>query len=195
MSMKLIVGLGNPGTDYKSTKHNAGFWVVDSVAENLGISFNKRKFNAQFGQGKYKSKGFIIIKPLTYMNRSGDAVVNFVNYFKIDNSDILVIFDDVSLPLGTIRLRQTGSAGGHNGLRSIINVLGSTNLDRLRFGIKTDSHPERDLSKYVLSGFAEEDDREIAKDTIVRSKEAVLVWMDKGIDFAMNSFNEKGGRT
>jgi peptidyl-tRNA hydrolase, PTH1 family len=189
MAMKLIVGLGNPGENYKHTKHNAGFWVVEAIAKELDVSFNQRKFNSQWAQGKIENNSFILAKPLTYMNLSGNAVRSFVDYFKIALSDILIVFDDVHIELGTIRIRKSGSAGGHNGLRSIINDLGTSDIARLRFGVSC-SVPGRDLSDYVLSGFNKADEQ-IAKQMVIVAKDAGLSWLEKDIDFAMNKFNPK----
>ncbi|MFH1062586.1 MAG: aminoacyl-tRNA hydrolase [Candidatus Omnitrophota bacterium] len=190
MAIKLIVGLGNPGANYKNTKHNAGFWVVEAIAKELDISLNQRKFNSQWAQGKYCNSSFILAKPLTYMNLSGNAVRSFVDYFKISLTDILIIFDDAHLKLGTIRIRKSGSAGGHNGLRSIIKELGTSDIARLRFGVSSGA-PGIDLSNYVLSGFSNKADEQIAKETVAEAKNAGLSWMEKDIDFAMNTFNPK----
>ncbi|MBU1087848.1 MAG: aminoacyl-tRNA hydrolase [Candidatus Omnitrophica bacterium] len=191
MAIKLIVGLGNPGINYKNTKHNAGFWVVESIAKELNVSLNQRKFNASFIQGKINDVGFLLVKPLTYMNLSGNAVRSFVDYFKIPLADILIIFDDVHLKLGSIRIRKFGSAGGHNGLRSIIKDLGTLDIARLRFGVNA-AMPGVDLAKYVLSGFVNKDDELTAQKTIELAKNAALSWLEKDIDFAMNKFNTKG---
>ncbi len=188
--MKLIVGLGNPGLCYKNTKHNAGFWVLDKVAQAFKVSFNKRKFNALWAQGKYKGKSFIIVKPLTYMNLSGSSVRRFVDYFKISADDILIIFDDVSLKLGEIRLRAKGGAGGHNGMRSVIDALGTNNFARLRFGIDG-SKTRGDLSKYVLSAFKSKEEVQVKDRTVELAVEAVLDWFNKDINFAMNRHNER----
>lgn len=190
MARKLIVGLGNPGANYKNTKHNAGFWVVEAIAKELDLSFNQRKFNSKWTQGRLENNSFILAKPLTYMNLSGIAVRSFVDYFKIDLSDILIIFDDVHLNLGGIRIRKSGSAGGHNGLRSIIKDLGTSEISRLRFGVNA-AMPGVDLAKYVLSGFNKEDDK-VAKLTIAKSRDAAITWLKQDINVAMNKFNKKG---
>jgi peptidyl-tRNA hydrolase, PTH1 family len=190
MAIKLIVGLGNPGANYKNTKHNAGFWIVEAIAEELGISFNQRKFNSQWVQSKYCENNFILAKPLTYMNLSGNAVRSFVDYFKINLTDILIIFDDVNLNLGTIRIRKSGSAGGHNGLDSIIKCLGTSDIARLRFGVNA-ANPGIDLAKYVLSGFTNKDDVQKAKETVDEAKNAALIWLERDTNFAMNKFNTK----
>ncbi|MCG2712584.1 MAG: aminoacyl-tRNA hydrolase [Candidatus Omnitrophica bacterium] len=188
--MKLIVGLGNPGLYYKNTKHNAGFWVVDKVARLLKGTFNRRKFNAHWAQGKHKNRSFIIIKPLTFMNLSGSTVKNFADYFKVTHEDILIIFDDISLKLGDIRLKAQGGAGGHKGMRSVIDAFGTNNFARLRFGIYTQK-AHKDLSQYVLSAFKEKEDVMIRDKTLDLAAEAVLDWFDKDINFAMNRHNER----
>ncbi|MFH1094374.1 MAG: aminoacyl-tRNA hydrolase [Candidatus Omnitrophota bacterium] len=188
--MKLIVGLGNPGLCYKNTKHNAGFWVVDKVACIFKGTFNKRKFDARWTQGNYKNRSFVIVKPHTFMNLSGNTVKNFADYFKVPLEDILIIFDDISLNLGEMRLKPQGGAGGHNGMRSVIDALGTNNFARLRFGIDTQKN-HRDLSKYVLSAFKEKEDLRLKDKTVELAAEAVLDWFNKDINFAMNRHNER----
>jgi len=188
--MKLIVGLGNPGLRYKKTKHNAGYWAIDSIAEQEAITLNKRKFNAQWAKAEYRGKKFIITKPLTFMNLSGNSVKSFVDYFKIDCKDLLVIYDDINLKLGHIRLKPSGGAGGHNGLISVIECLGTNNFARLRLGINT-KDKITDLSAYVLSNFKHKQDYQLAKEAVENSKQAAFCWLDKGIVLAMNRFNNK----
>ena len=188
--MKLIVGLGNPGLCYKHTRHNAGFWVVEKVLRTFKTPFSKRKFNARWAQGEHNRKPFILMKPLTFMNLSGQPVSNFVNYFKIPLENILIIFDDVGLQLGTIRLRPSGGAGGHNGMRSIIQSLGTDDFARLRFGIQTQTK-YNDLAKYVLSSFKDKSQAQIRDETVDLAEEAVLCWFDKGLTYAMNGYNVK----
>ena len=189
--MKLIVGLGNPGLGYKNTKHNAGFWVADKVARIFNPSFDKRKFNARWAQGKHKNRSFIIIKPHTFMNLSGSTVKNFAAYFKVTLEDEIIIFDDVSLKLGSIRLKAQGGAGGHNGMRSIIETLRTNDFARLRFGIETEG-AHKDLSKYVLTAFKSKEDLKLKDKTVELAAEAVLDWFIKDINFAMNRHNERG---
>ncbi|MBU4477726.1 MAG: aminoacyl-tRNA hydrolase [Candidatus Omnitrophica bacterium] len=192
--MKLIVGLGNPGPRYKNTKHNAGFWVIDHIAGELGITCNKRSFNAQWAQGSYNRKNILLIKPLTFMNLSGRAVKSFADYFKISFLDILLVFDDVDLCLGTVRLRAGGGAGGHNGVRSVLESLGTETISRVRLGIRTE--PEiHELAGYVLSEFRTKEDNLTAKTMVATAAEAVLCWLEKDIDFAMNRYNKKGGKS
>ena len=129
--MKLIVGLGNPGKEYDNTRHNLGFVVIDQLASNLNIKLNKKKFNGLYCQ----STEYILLKPQTYMNNSGECIMAFLNYFNISLTNLLVIYDDISLPIGKFRYRCQGSAGGHNGVKNIIELLGSKNFKRLRVGI------------------------------------------------------------
>ncbi|MCP4649340.1 MAG: aminoacyl-tRNA hydrolase [PVC group bacterium] len=189
--MKLIVGLGNPGIRYKRTKHNAGFWVIDELAKQESVSLQKRRFNAIWAEHRLGREKVFFVKPLTYMNLSGKAVRGFVDYFKISIDNILVIFDDVSLKLGTIRLRATGSAGGHNGVRSLIDSLGTDSFARLRLGIRTEENSS-ELSDYVLSSFKSKADEVIVRDMVQNAKGAVFSWVKEGVTFAMNKYNKKG---
>ncbi len=133
--MKLVAGLGNPGKEYECTPHNVGFQVVDLLTKHLGISKFQQKFHSQFCRTSINGESCLIIKPLTYMNRSGEAVAEFVNYFNIPAENIVIISDDIDLPPGKVRFREEGGHGGHNGLRSIIESLGKSNFRRIRFGI------------------------------------------------------------
>jgi PTH1 family peptidyl-tRNA hydrolase len=188
--MKLIAGLGNPGLCYKETKHNAGFWVMKKVSAAFKSSFNRRKFNSRVAQGRFKGESFILVKPLAFMNLSGQPVKNFIDYFKISLDDILIIIDDISLNLGEIRLRSQGSAGGHNGLRSVIKHLKTDSFARLRFGINTQGRYD-DLSKHVLSPFNNKKDILKKNKMIEIAKDAVLCWFEEGIVSAMNRYNKK----
>ncbi len=187
--MKLIVGLGNPGLRYKQTKHNAGFWLIDRVAKEEKINANKRKFNALWGSGQLRRQKVILVKPLTFMNLSGKSVKSFIDYFKINLDSVLVVYDDISLKLGNIRLRADGGAGGHNGMCSVIDNLGTNKFARLRLGISTASE-EKNLSNYVLSKFRKKDDQLRSQEMLQQAEETVLCWLDKGIVCAMNKFNK-----
>jgi PTH1 family peptidyl-tRNA hydrolase len=134
--MKLIVGLGNPGKEYVETRHNLGFLIIDQLANKLEVELNKQKFNGLY----YQTKEYILFKPQTYMNNSGECVSAFMNYFQIPFDNLLVIYDDISLPLGNFRYRQQGSDGGHNGIKNIIEKLGKKNFQRLRVGIGYDNN-------------------------------------------------------
>jgi PTH1 family peptidyl-tRNA hydrolase len=129
--MKLIVGLGNPGKEYENTRHNLGFVVIDQLANKLNVELNKKKFNGLY----YQTQDYILLKPQTYMNNSGECIVAFLNYFQIELDNLLVIYDDIALPVGKFRYRLQGSAGGHNGVKNIIELLGSKHFKRLRIGI------------------------------------------------------------
>ena len=136
--MKLIVGLGNPGKKYENTRHNTGFAVIDRTLAKLNVELDKNKFNADYTMINRNGEKIYILKPLTYMNLSGEAVVPFMKYFNIDPEDLVVVHDDLDLPVGKIRLRQSGSCGGQNGMRNIIDLLGDSNIKRIRVGIGKD---------------------------------------------------------
>lgn len=155
--MKLIVGLGNPDDKYKNTFHNLGFMSVDKAAEKLGVSFNKEKCRAVVAELKVGAEKVIIAKPLTYMNNSGESVRELISFFKINPADILVIYDDYDLFKGSVRIRESGSAGTHNGMRSILEHLGHGNFPRVRIGFKPTEKTQIPLIDYVLSGIKEED--------------------------------------
>ncbi len=154
--MKIIVGLGNPDDKYKNTFHNLGFMVADKLANSLGLEFSKKKFNALVAETIIKGEKVLIVKPLTYMNLSGESVREFVNFYKIDTKDLLVVYDDFDLSKGSVRIREKGSAGTHNGMRNIIKEIQNENFPRIRLGFK----PEKmvmPLIDLVLSGIREED--------------------------------------
>jgi len=183
--MKLIVGLGNPGEEYRHTPHNLGFLVVDRLKEVYKINFRKKK-NFEWGEFRLGKEKIFVLKPLTYMNLSGKAVVEFLREKKIELENMLVICDDINLPLGKLRLRRKGSDGGHLGLRSIIKELNSQNFPRLRIGIGKPGI--EDLTKYVLEKFSSEDKLKVEK-AIEDACEAVFTSLKEGLDKAMNKFN------
>jgi PTH1 family peptidyl-tRNA hydrolase len=184
--VKIIVGLGNPGKEYEGTRHNAGFEVVDLLAERLGIAVKKKKFSSLMGEGFFDDKKVLLIKPQEYMNRSGQAVATVAGFYKVNKEDIIVVTDDLALEPGRIRLRAKGSAGGHNGLQDIISKIGSGEFSRVRIGIgKSGVIPTKD---YVL-GRPSLADRTLIKRARDRAKEAVECWLRYGIDTAMNEFN------
>lgn len=152
--MKLIVGLGNPGREYEKTYHNLGFMAIDLLAKKLKTSVDRGKFNALYGVAEYNGEKVILIKPLTYMNLSGDAVIQFVNFYKLSPSDVVVLCDDIDLPKGEVRYRLHGSAGTHNGLKSIVHALNSQEFQRVKIGAGNDK--SMDLKDYVLSKIDEE---------------------------------------
>jgi PTH1 family peptidyl-tRNA hydrolase len=183
--MKLIVGLGNPGSQYRDTRHNVGFWVADELAKRWGLSDSWRERDTSL----YVKKGgeVLIAKPLTFMNLSGFAVSRLSQYFQIEPADMLVVVDEAALPLGRLRARRAGSGGGHNGLKSIIEQLGTTEFPRLRIGVGRGDE-RRDLADHVLSKF-EADERPVIEAATLRAADAVEMFITSGIDEAMRMFN------
>lgn len=190
--MKLIVGLGNPGTQYAATRHNIGFEAIDTIAEIHNISVNKSKFKALVGEGTINGERVVLMKPQTYMNLSGEAVSACRSWYKIANEDIVIIYDDVSLAIGQMRIRKTGSAGGHNGIKSIIAQLGTDVFPRVKVGVG-EKPSGWDLADYVLGRFSEEEMKEICpklKD-VCKAVETMVI---KDVDTAMNRYNSKARR-
>ena len=183
----LIVGLGNPGRGYEDTRHNAGFEVVSLLAERRGLKFAAGKGDYVVARGQFGDIPVILAKPTTFMNQSGFAVQGLTSFFKIEVEQLLVIVDDVNIPLGRIRFRSGGSGGGQKGLENIIYQLGRDDFTRLRVGIGREDLPE-DLTGYVLGNFRKEE-IPIIEETIVTSADAVEVFLKEGIEEAMNRFN------
>jgi peptidyl-tRNA hydrolase, PTH1 family len=185
--MKLIVGLGNPGLSYRNTRHNVGFMAVEALASERGIRIGARGFHARKGEGKIGAESVLLLEPQTFMNLSGEAVREAARFHRVALDDILVICDDLNLPLGKLRLRRGGSDGGHKGLASITRQLGNQEFPRLRIGI---DQPPDDMAAetYVLKRFAKADTPIIAE-AIARAVECTLTWVYHGIDEAMNRFN------
>lgn len=183
--MKLIVGLGNPGTKYEFTRHNVGFRVIDLLAQRHAISMNAEKFHAWYGSGSMGDERVVLLKPTTFMNRSGSAVLAAGRFYRLEFSDVLVISDDVALDTGRIRIRTKGSSGGHNGLEDVITRIGSDAFCRMRIGI---GQPRGSQVDYVLSRFGDEDEQ-ILKDAIPRAANAAEHWLKCGPAAAMNEFN------
>lgn len=184
--MKLIVGLGNPGAEYEKTRHNAGFMVVDRLATRHGLSGARMKFHSGVIEGRIAGQGCALLQPMTYMNRSGQAVAEAIGFFKLEPSDVMIVVDDVALPVGRIRLRADGSAGGHNGLADIQRALGGAAYPRLRVGIDAPGRvAQRD---YVLGRFTAEQLDAVAP-AIERACDAIECWLTDGIDKAMNLYN------
>ena len=186
--MKLLAALGNPGEKYINTRHNAGFMIIDRFAQKLGVSFlNEPKFKALMCKTVYNGENLMIIKPQTFMNLSGEAVIAVMQFFKIDVSDLFVIYDDISIALGKIRLRGNGSDGGHNGIKSIINCVHSNQFGRLKFGIGL--QPENVPSEvFVLNNFPKSD-KELLDNTIETAVNAIECYLTEGLDKAQNKFN------
>ncbi|MGQ3684909.1 MAG: aminoacyl-tRNA hydrolase [Candidatus Loosdrechtia sp.] len=185
--MKIIVGLGNPGEKYLKTRHNVGFMVIDQFALQLGIDCNIMKFQSFIGKGTADNEGILLVKPQTYMNKSGIAVREVVNMYTSSLQDILVVCDDLDLPFGKIRVRRSGGSGGHRGLESIAASLGSKNFPRLRVGIGK-SLVAGDTANYVLSLFSREEEAILIK-AVGRACQAVKTWIAEGINVCMNTFN------
>ena len=189
--MKLIVGLGNPGTSYRGTRHNVGFEVVDEVARRSDLAFRSGPAEAAVASFRSVSGGresVVLVKPLTYMNRSGIAVGALQRYYRIRLVDLLVITEDVNLDLGRIRARRKGSAGGHNGLRSVIDEVATEGFSRIRIGVGR-GDPERGLAGRVLSRFTESE-RPVIDEAVGRAADAAVLFVDSGIDEVMNVFNQ-----
>jgi PTH1 family peptidyl-tRNA hydrolase len=187
----LIVGLGNPGLAYRHNRHNIGFMVADVLAQKLEIPLKRVKFKAQIGNGKVEGIPVIIAKPLTYMNNSGEAVAPLVHYFKVPLERLLVIHDDMDLPLGTLRMRPSGGSAGHNGMLSIFDKLGTNAISRLRVGIGRP--PGRmDPADYVLQDFPKSEE-ELLNMVIAQACEAVLAFITTGLEKAMNTYNGEVG--
>ena len=184
----LIVGLGNPGKEYEKTRHNCGFRAIDVLADKLGCRVDKLKFQGFYGQTTYAGQKLFLLKPQTYMNLSGRSVLQLSAYFHIPPQRIIVIFDDISLAPGRLRIRNDGSAGGHNGIKSIIAELGSQAFPRVKVGVGAKAHPEQELADWVLSGFSAQEEKAVAS-ALERSAEAALCIMDKGVSEAANRYN------
>jgi len=186
--IRLIAGLGNPGQEFTGTRHNVGFDTVDKLAEKLGVELKKGKFNAVFGQTALEGKKLILLKPLTYMNNSGQAVATAAGFYKLQPLQIMVITDDMAIEPGMIRIRASGSAGGHNGLADIIEKLGTVDFPRLRVGIGEKGPIVG--REYVLSRPGA-DDKKLLNQAVEQAVEAVVFWTSQGIDAAMTKFNRK----
>ncbi|OHB75785.1 MAG: aminoacyl-tRNA hydrolase [Planctomycetes bacterium RBG_16_55_9] len=184
--MKLVAGLGNPGGDYAETRHNIGFRVIDLLARRLDIEVGKRKFGARFGLGEFAGKKLIVLKPWQFMNRSGQAVATAVGFYRLSVADVLVVTDDMDLDLGKIRIRARGSAGGHNGLADVIEKLGTNEFARCRVGIGRSL--ERDAVDFVLDRPAEAEKPRLDA-AVEKARDAVLCWIEYGIETAMNQYN------
>ncbi len=185
--MICVIGLGNPGIKYKNTRHNAGFQVIDLLAREYGVRFKTSKFQAKTAQGTVDGKKILLVKPLTYMNDSGYAVDAVMDYFDIKQQDIVVLVDDMDLPLGSIRIREKGSAGGHNGLKSIISYLKSEDFARIRIGIGKPAG-QKGTIPHVLGKFSPEEGG-LAKETFGRCARAVDCLIREGLQAAQSKYN------
>lgn len=186
--MYLIAGLGNPGKNYEMTRHNIGFHTIDYIADREGVKVKKLKFKSLFGETAIGGKRVLLVKPQTFMNNSGESIADFAAFFKLPPEHIIVISDDIALETGRIRVRGKGSAGGHNGLKSIIYLLGSDRFPRVRIGVGA---PEYDMVDHVLGRFSK-DEIPVLEDAIVRADKAVREIIENGVESAMNKYNAKG---
>lgn len=184
----LIVGLGNPDRIYARNRHNVGFRVVDELAETLRVSVDRAKFRGKFTQTTWKGQKLVLLKPMTFMNSSGLSVMDAVNYYKLPSERIIVVFDDISLDVGRLRVRSDGSAGGHNGIKSIIGAINSQDFPRVKVGVGAKPHPDYDLADWVLSNFSPEEEKKL-KPAVQRAAEAVLEIVENGAYSAANRFN------
>lgn len=184
----IIVGLGNPGIQYEGTRHNAGFITIEALEKKLGFSCDRHKFKAKVGNTMIGGKNCLVMKPETFMNLSGDAVEEAMDFYKIPLENVIVIFDDISLDVGQMRIRRKGSAGGHNGIKSIIAQCDGENFPRIKLGVGKKPDPAYDLAKWVLSKFSD-DDRKDLDDAAEKACSALELMVQGKIDEAMNKFN------
>lgn len=185
--MPLIAGLGNIGAEYEGTRHNIGFRIVYGLAEKMGLNFKTGKGPYYIANGSHNGKKVYLILPTTFMNRSGTALQHAMNYYQIPTEDVLVCTDDINLPVGKIRIKPSGSAGGHNGLADIIYQLKTDEFARLRFGVGNE-FKKGEQAKYVLSRFSKEEEGLVAE-AVSKSIQAILTYLDSGLNTAMNEFN------
>ncbi|MEI6602806.1 MAG: aminoacyl-tRNA hydrolase [Clostridia bacterium] len=185
----VIVGLGNPGSNYAQTRHNIGFITIDELCFRHGIRLNKLKFKASFGEGQIAGKRVLLVKPQTFMNDSGLAVRDLATFYKIPLENLIVVYDDVDLPTGRIRVREKGSAGTHNGMRSIVYQLDAQNFPRVRIGVGKPEHPEHELVDYVLARFPKEE-HEIMLEAVKRAADAVEEILKNDAPSAIRMYNK-----
>ena len=185
--MYLIVGLGNPERDYANTRHNMGFDVINQITKITGIKVLKSKFDALYGMGEINGNKVILVKPQTYMNLSGESIIKFKKFYKISNKNIIVIYDDIDLKVGDIRLKPKGSSGTHNGMKSVVENLKTEEFIRVRVGIGVPENKE-DMINYVIGAIPKRE-KEILEKSIEKAARSVIEILDNGIDIAMNKFN------
>ena len=185
--MYLIVGLGNPESDYAGTRHNMGFDTINIIAKEYNIEIDKKKFDGLYGKGSIEKKEVVLLKPQTYMNLSGKSVKECMDFYKIELEDLIIIYDDIDIDKGIVRLRKKGGAGTHNGMKSVIECLGSQDFSRVRVGIGMPEYKE-DLINYVI-GYVPEEEKEILDKGCETAKTAVIEILKNGIDIAMNKVN------
>ena len=185
----LIVGLGNPGNQYAHTRHNCGFRAIDILADQLNCKIDKCKFQGLFGQTTYQGKKLFLLKPQTFMNLSGKSVLQLSAYYNIPPQRIIILFDDISLEPGRLRIRADGSAGGHNGIKSIISELGSQAFPRVKIGVGAKQHPEQDLADWVLSGFTAAEEKSLSA-ALEQASGAALCIVEHGVPETANRYND-----
>ena len=184
----LVVCLGNPGLRYEGTRHNAGFLTADALAKKLNLSINRARFRALTGKAEIGGESVLVMKPQTYMNLSGEAAAAAAKFYKIPPERVIVVSDETALPIGKLRVRSKGSAGGHNGLKSVIACLGSDQFPRIRLGVGAPPHEDYDMADWVLSAFKNQDAEDIAA-AAERAAEAVVCYITEGPERTMNKFN------
>ena len=189
--MKLIAGLGNPGKEYAETRHNSGFMAIDCLAAKAGVSITSEKWNALTAVCRIEGQPVLLMKPLTYMNNSGSAVSQAVNFYKIEPEDILILHDDMDLPVGSVRIRKKGSSGGQKGMKSIMQCLGTDDIARIRIGVGHSRHGEHDLvPDWVLSSVPKAE-RDVFQNAIKTAAEAAYAWVYEEMDQVMSKYNIK----
>lgn len=184
----MIVGLGNPGKQYENTRHNMGFMCLDKIAETYGVKFTKEKNKALIGNAEISGEKCLLVKPQTFMNLSGEAVVPLMQFYKIPPENVIIVFDDVSFDIGKIRIKRNGSHGGHNGMKNIIELSGTSAFPRVKVGVGKKPNPNYDLVNWVLAKFKKEDFELILK-TTEQVEKAVSCIIKSGIDSAMNKYS------
>ena len=184
----LVVGLGNPGSRYEATRHNTGFQAVARLAADAGVRIDRARFHALTARADVAGQSVLLMQPQTYMNESGIAVREAASFYKLPPERVLVLFDDIDLDVGRLRIRRSGSAGGHNGIKSIIAQLGSQDFPRIKIGVGAKPHPDYDLADWVLSRFTPQE-RKLLEPAIVRAAEAVPVILSEGLERAASRYN------
>ena len=184
----VIAGLGNPGMEYEGTRHNAGFFTIDKLASQLGADISRLKFKGKTAEVTIGGKRCLLLKPTTYMNNSGESVVQALEFYKVDAANLIVIYDDISLDPGKLRIRRKGSHGGHNGLRSICELTGRDDFPRIKMGVGKKPHPDYDLAKWVLGKFGKEDSEKMTE-SAKNACECIKLMVQDKTDEAMNKYN------
>ncbi len=184
----IVVGLGNPGSRYTDTRHNTGFMALDKIAENRGVKIDKIRFKSLVGEGMLEGKRVLLMKPSTFMNLSGQAVQAALSYYKLQSENLVVIYDDISLAPGRLRIRLKGSDGGHNGIKNIIYLLGSDSFPRIKIGVGDRTHPDFDMKDWVLSRFSSEEKKQV-DEAVIRADSALSLILSGHVTDAMNKFN------